>query len=470
MNLRSLKVRLVLWYALALGAVMGVAGILIYLGVRQYLERSLGTLQSQRAQRITVALQAPHLTNDMLLREEIVLRFAPEATSRFVRVRRPDGSVLYSSGPPADQSFAPNLVPLHPWTPGTWKEELADDVIFLRTVLQTEAPGQPRLTLETGDSLVPALVELQFLLLLLTVGFLVLTTIALVGGYFLVRNALRPVDAITSSAENITSGNLSQRLPVPATSDEFAHLSEALNRMISRLDEAFQYKRRFLTDASHELRTPLTVLRGELEGMVQDPRIALEFRERMGSSLEEVERLSRIVEGLLAIARTDSGKARGDWTTFDLAEVVSSTADQMGLLAEDKGIRVVVDTPPVAWVEGDRARWKQVVVNLLDNAIKYTSPGGTIELGLRGDGGKVALTVADTGIGIPPEALPHVFERFFRVDKARSRDQGGTGLGLSIVRSICAAHGTQVEVQSVLGQGSTFRVELPRAQAPAAGA
>lgn len=467
MSLRSLKVRLVLWYALGLAVVLGVAMGLVYLAVLKYLERSLATLQAQRAQRISVALQAPHLTNDALVREEILLRFAPEATSRFIRLRRPDGSVLFQSGPPADQSFNPELVPLEPMVPGVRQEELADGVEFLHTVVALGPPHPAGVTLETGDSMAMAVIELNYLLVLLALVFLGLTAVALGGGYILVRNALRPVEAITTSAETISSGNLAERLPVPATSDEFSHLSQALNRMIGRLDEAFQSKRRFLTDASHELRTPLTVLRGELEGMVQEERIDREFRERMGSSLEEVDRLSRIVEGLLAIARTDSGKAPGDWTTFDLSQVTTSTADQMGLLAEDKGIRITVDAPAGAWVEGERSRWKQVVVNLLDNAIKYTQEGGKIDIGVRVSGRKVALAVMDTGIGIPPEALPHVFERFFRVDKARSRDQGGTGLGLSIVRSICLAHGTQVEVQSVLGQGSTFRVELPLAPAPA---
>ena len=177
--------------------------------------------------------------------------------------------------------------------------------------------------------------------------------------------------------------------------------------------------------------------------------------------LEEVERLAKIVEGLFALSRLDAGEAQAERVRFDLAEMAATTADQMSLLAEDKGIAVSCEAKPGITVEGDRARLKQVVVNLLDNAIKYTPSGGAIHLGVSRENGHALLDVTDNGIGIPGEALPHLFERFFRVDKARSRDQGGAGLGLSIVKSICTANGAVVEVESTPGQGSHFRIRLP---------
>ena len=198
--------------------------------------------------------------------------------------------------------------------------------------------NDPKLFVETGESLAPALAELRRLLILLALGFIVVAGVALAGGYLLVRRALRSVEEITRSAERITSSNLSERLPVTLTGDELERLSTALNHMITRLDEAFQYSRRFVADASHELRTPLTVVKGELEEIAQHQRLTEDIRERLGSVLEEVERLARIVEGLFALSRLDAGEAQRECVRFDLGKLAASTVAQMNLLAEDKGI------------------------------------------------------------------------------------------------------------------------------------
>jgi signal transduction histidine kinase len=211
------------------------------------------------------------------------------------------------------------------------------------------------------------------------------------------------------------------------------------------------------------LRTPFTALRGELESVVELARFSPEIRDRVGSALEEVERLAKIVEALFAIGRLDAGEAQAEWARFDLAKLAATTADQMSLLAEDKNISVSCDVQQNVCVEGDASRIKQIVVNLLDNAIKYTPPGGSVKLNVRTVGQKAVLEVVDTGIGIPASAIPHVFERFFRADKARSREVGGAGLGLAIVKSICTAHGGTITVDSVEGCGSRFKMELPLA-------
>jgi signal transduction histidine kinase len=231
--------------------------------------------------------------------------------------------------------------------------------------------------------------------------------------------------------------------------------------MIARLDESFQHVNRFSADASHELRTPLTILRGELEAAAQQGQITPELRETLGSALEETERLSRIVESLMAISRLDAGEARVELAHFDLAELTSSTTEQMRLLAEDKDIALRCESEQQVRVEGDRARLKQVIVNLVDNAIKYTPAGGLVGVKVSASNGRAVIEVNDNGVGIPSEALPHIFERFYRVDKARSRQMGGAGLGLSIIKAIVTAHGGQVKVESVEGKGSQFLVELP---------
>ena len=288
-----------------------------------------------------------------------------------------------------------------------------------------------------------------------------LVALSIGGGYLLMRRALAPIDAITRTAESISSRNLAERLPVPATGDELERLSLSLNRMVARLERAFQQAGRFSADASHELRTPLAILRGELEAIARRTDLAPDARETLASALEETEHLGRIVAGLLELSRLDAGEARLEPVRLDLGALAATTAEQMRLLAEDKGVELVCAGGPQVAVEGDRARLKQVVVNLLDNAIKYTPRGGKVEIRVRAAPGEAIVEVSDDGAGIPRDALPHLFERFYRADSARSRALGGAGLGLSIVHSIASAHAGRVEVESAEGGGSRFRVVLP---------
>jgi heavy metal sensor kinase len=462
MNTRSLRFRLVTWYALWLGVVFLTTGALIYLGVGRYLEGNVAQADLSRAKRVsTLVARLGNAPADRYA-TEISADFAPEASGRFIRIIRANGPVLYESGRPLDDSFDPSTISPPPDSPGIRREKLpAGPEMDLVTVAAGSA-GNPQFLVETGESLAPVRTELRRLLGALFLGFVIVTGVALTGGSVLVRRALRPVEEITRSAEGITSRHLGERLPVPPTGDEFEHLSQALNRMIARLDEAFQHNRRFLADASHELRTPLTILRSELEAMVQRPELEAELQGTLDNLLAEVERLARIVENLLALSRLDAGLLPADAAPFDLAKLVTTTAEQMCLLAEDKGVKITCQTPAPVWVEGDQGKFKQVIVNLLDNAINYTQSGGLVTLAVREAGGEVVCEVSDNGIGIPAVALPHVFDRFFRVDQARNRELGGAGIGLSIVKAICAAHNGRVEVESAEGRGSCFRVHLPR--------
>ena len=233
--------------------------------------------------------------------------------------------------------------------------------------------------------------------------------------------------------------------------------------MIARLQESFENVSRFTADASHELRTPLTIIRGELEGIISRARVNDDVRAALGSLLEEVERLVTIVQRLFALSRLDAGEAQSERLKLDLAELAETTVDQMSLLTEEKGISLRCLTSEIVEVEGDPTRLKQVIVNLLDNAIKYTPIGGEIELAVWSANGTAFIEVKDTGPGIPEAALPHVFERFYRVDEVHSRDVEGAGLGLAIVQSIASAHGGSVSVNNAPDQGCQVTVSLPRA-------
>ena len=467
MNPRSVRFRLITWYAGLLTGAFLIFGVGLYQVLRGYLENSLAQTLIHRSDQIAVSLLAGiDKTGERYVADQIAARYAPESYDRFIRIARRDGSVLYASG--RTTGFDPSGMP-PPAVHGVKgdfarKVRLDDGNLLLVTGKVFQPDGEHWFLIESGGLMAPIETILSHLLLSLLLGVPLLGLVAVGGGLFLVGRALAPVVRIARSAERITLHNLDERLPLTKTGDELEHLSLALNRMIVRLSEAFEQNRRFLADASHELRTPLAAWRGEMESVVQQTRGLPELRDRAGSALEEVDRLAKIVDALFAISRLDAGEAQQEWTRFDLAPLAASTTEQMSLLAEDKGISVACQALGKVSVDGDRARIKQVVVNLLDNAIKYTPSGGSINLEVYARENKAVLEVSDTGIGIPAGALPHIFERFFRVDKARSRDAGGAGLGLAIVKSICLAHGGQVSVESSEGQGSHFRVELPLAQ------
>lgn len=465
MNTRSLSFRLVAWYAGVLTLVFVLLGLLTIFFLRHYLEANLLDAQARRARQIADTLVAhTRRADEVALGAEVENLYSPEANDRFIRISRDDGTVVYASGPPKDASFDPALVP----APGagrdfyTGKVSLAGGSLLVATRDATAGDGT-LYRVEVGTSGLTSEATLTRVLMMLVVGLPIAVAAAVAGGFVLVRRALLPVERIAHKAEEITQHNLSERLPVVHSGDEIERLSVSLNHMITRLEDAILGSKQLVADASHELRTPLTVMRGELESLAQDTLLKRETRESLGSVLEEVERLAEIVEGLFSLSRLDAGEAPAESVRFDLAELAASTADQMSLLAEDKRVTVTCESSGVVAVQGDRARLKQVIVNLLDNAIKYTPSGGQVSLRVRTEGGNAVLDVTDTGIGIPASALPHVFKRFFRVDGSRSREQGGAGLGLSIVKSICTAHGAMLEVSSTPGRGSTFRVRQPLA-------
>ena len=452
-----------------MGIFVLLAGLLFF-RVRAYLENSLFEGQSRRAHQVAeTMMRALPKTGETRLVQEIEDLYAPGPRDRFLRITRSDGSVLYRSGPPADQSFDPGMVPLirpsDPLRPNR-EEHMPDGrTLLVYTLRAATSSGGPYL-IEAGLSAEPVELLVRHLIMLLSLGVPLITLVAMGGGYLLVRSALAPVEEIADKAGVITQHNLSERLPVPRTGDELEKLSIALNHMITRLDDAFGNSRRFVADASHELRTPIAIVQGELEALAKDPAAPPQFREQLGSLLEEVERLSQIVRQLFALSRLDAGEAHAASAFLDLASLAVATADQMAQLAEDKRIRLNRDSCAPVFVEGDPSRLKQVIVNLLDNAIKYTEPGGSVSIRTEARGGMAVLEIADTGIGISPEDLPHVFERFYRARQSRTGVAGGAGLGLSIVRSICGAHGGRVEVESALLKGSRFRVMLPLSQAP----
>jgi two-component system OmpR family sensor kinase len=464
MNTRSIRFRLGAWYTGLLAILLLAFGAFVYLTLERFLAQNLQDTLSKEAQTIGNALlsKVAQAGDDFVI-EEIEEHFAPRTTSHFLRITRANGSILYQSGRPHDGTFEPEVVsPALLGDAPSWHEQKMPNgrKLVVYSMTYSDSLGT-RYTIQAGASDIAIQQVLRGLLISLSIVLPLVLVAAVGGGLLFVRNALTPLEQIATTAEKITSRNLNERLHRVVTGDEIEKLSASLNRMMDRLEESFHHVHRFSADVSHEIRTPLSILRAELEDLLKTQELTPRLRESIGSALEEVERLSRIAEQLLEMTRLEAGEMLSDLTVLDLGDLARTTVEQLRLLADEKKLAMNFHDGPSLPVLGDSLRLRQVVVNLVDNAIKYTPQGGTISISSGQADGRAILEVSDTGIGIPQEALPHIFERFYRVDGARSRHLGGTGLGLAIVRSICTAFGGAISVQSVSGSGTTFRVELP---------
>ena len=297
-------------------------------------------------------------------------------------------------------------------------------------------------------------------------GLPLFLALAGMGGYWMIRRNLAPLESMARQAGRMGGSNLHERLEIGEAAEELAMLAGAFNELLGRLDQSFESMRRFVADASHELRTPLAIIRGESDVALAQDRSPAEYRESLTVILDESRRLSRLVDDLLNLARADAGRVTLQVREFYFNEMLADCCRSLHSLAARRGVEVECHAERDVPFAGDEELLRRLAINLLDNAVRYTPAGGKVtaevrETGQNGSSG-VLLRISDTGIGIAAEAQPHVFERFFRADKARTRAEGGFGLGLSIVKWIAESHRGAVELKSEPLAGSTFTVKLPK--------
>lgn len=330
-----------------------------------------------------------------------------------------------------------------------------------RTLIGTSLVGGRAVVLRVSRSEERLRQQLWEVLVVLVFGLPLVVALAGVGGYVLARRALTPIDHLASEARRITAERLHERLSVPNQHDEIGRLAAVINDTFARLESSFEQLRRFTADASHELRTPLSIIRGIGEVGLGETRTPAEYKEAMGSMLEEVDRLTNLVDTLLRLSHGDAGTVRLSREALDLGQLTRDVVSSLGILAEERNQRLAVDVATGVSVDADRLVLREAITNIVDNAIKYSPGGSRIDVRVRTDGHQAFLTVADEGPGIAADHRERIFDRFFRLDEARSRDGGGTGLGLAIAKWAVEVNGGHISADTGANGGAVFRIALP---------
>jgi len=459
---RNVRSRLTVWYVLVLASLLalyaGVASLFLFLSLREDFDHNLledletieGTLTKEPNGLVSLHSNHPDAAEPRI--------------GHFIEVWSPEGSLLFRSAALQNQAMGGPPGPnegLRDPAPSTTRLPNGAQVRLVSSVYHVE---DQRVVLRVAYSEEGLWGELREFGVVLLLGFPIALLLASVGGYALARKALAPIDRMAIQTQKISAERLTDRLSVENPDDELGKLASVFNAMLARLQAAFDQLRRFTADASHELRTPLTAIRSVGEVALQEQKSPAEYRDVIGSMLEEVDRLTRLVENLLTLSRADAGHVQLQRMDISLLALTREASSMVEVLAEEKGQRVEIDGDAGLIVSVDRLVLRQGIVNLLDNAIKY-SPRNTrilVRVGF-GAAGQASLEITDEGPGIPSEHQPYVFDRFYRVDQARTREWGGTGLGLAITRWAVEAHGGDIDLTSKHGTGTTFHVSLPLA-------
>jgi heavy metal sensor kinase len=380
---------------------------------------------------------------------------------RFLEVRSPEGPVLYRN-----QRLGNRMLGGIPFTGEgvnnySVRSVHLDDGTRVRMVSRVHSLDGRRIVIRLGHSEEPLWSRIREILLASILVLPLVLAIAGLAGYGLARRALGPIEQMARRAQDITPDRLHERLPNDHTGDELGQLARVFNETLARLEQAFEQLRRFTSDASHELRTPLAAIRSVGEVGLQKNGSREDYRDIIGSMLEEVNRLTSLVDSLLTISRADAGSLQLQLVNVPLMQLAREAAAIFEVLAEEKAIRFLLTGDETAVVRGDRLFLRQAFVNLLHNAVKYSPVGGTIDIRIQGSPTGVSVEIEDDGPGVPSEDCTKIFDRFYRVDKARWSESGGAGLGLSITKWIIEAHRGRIAFDSAITRGCLFRIYIP---------
>ena len=462
---RHLRTRMTLWYVSGLAILLvlawaGTCGLLFW-----QLRNQLGHFSIQEIETVEGLL---YFTPQGQLRLKEDYHNHPESKDviqRYLEVRGADGSVLYRNDRLGSRGLGGSPFPGEGVGGYSERSERLSDGTRVRVVSRVHALDGRPLLIRLAHSEEPLYERLGDLSLASLVILPIVLVIAWVAGYALARRALSPIEKMAREAQEITPDKLHARLRVNGADDELGQLARVFNETLARLEQAFEQLRRFTSDASHELRTPLAMIRSVGEVGLQKDGSRAEYRDIIGSMLEEVNRLTSLIDNLLTISRADSGHIQLHRTRTSMLALAREAATLFEILTEEKSQTLSVAGDETAEVDGDPLFLRQALVNIIHNAVKYSPIGETISVAVRNcNGDRVVIDIKDNGPGIPPEDQPRIFDRFYRVDKARWRESGGAGLGLSIAKWAVEVHGGDISIHSEVNMGCTFRITLPRAE------
>ncbi len=465
MAFKSIRSRLTAWYVTLLGAILVIFSIFLdyFLSKRLYesVDNSLAVSATVVATSARMRYRSPVPGLDQIFEEFLEVR----NLNKFYRIYDGSGNVGSRSSNINASQFPLSEVAYADALKGnnTYETFLVDGkhpirVITMPIIIEKKLAN----LVQVGTSLEAVQGTLKNLRILLFAAVPSVLVLAALFARFMARRALKPISKIIQTARNIGKGReLSQRMPVLKIQDELGQLTLTFNEMMDRLENSFVQMRQFSSDASHELRTPLTVLKGQNELVLSKPRELEEYQDVIVSNLEEINYMSKVLEDLFILSKSDENQILLNCKRMDLRDLVDEVCKHAEVLAGEKDIRIIIACLESVKINGDEVRLRQMIWNILHNGIKYTQPRGELKVSLRDEGEFALLSIQDTGIGIPKNDLPSIFNRFYRVDKARSRDEGGSGLGLSICKYIAEAHKGRIDVESKLSVGSCFKIRIP---------
>ena len=466
MPFTSIRSKLTAWYVLLLGVILVLFSILLFFFLSKRLYESVDNSLTVSARIVARSTQINNSRTPFPGLDLFFDQFMGFGTNKSYKIYDGSGNIGSLS-----KNFDGSQFPL---TQRAYSAALKGGTSYETFLLSDDHPirviSMPVLKgpilanlVQVGTSLKVVVDTLKnFQIILLTAVPAVLLLTALIGR-LIARRALKPVAKITQTAKDIGSGaNLSQRIPVPEIKDEIGQLALTFNSMMDRLESSFTQMRQFSSDASHELRTPLTVLKGQSELALGKERKPEEYQEVISSNLEEVQYMSKVLEDLFLLSKSDENQIALDFESVDLKSHVEEVCKHAEIIAAEKNIKIVIAYLEGVQVYGDPVRLRQMIWNVVVNGIKYTQLGGEVKISVRGEGGGVLIIIQDNGIGFSEEDLPLIFNRFYRVDKARSRKEGGTGLGLSISKFIVDAHKGSIDIESKMGEGTKYKITLPK--------